>query len=107
MNFKVSFTENAKQDLLEIFYYVVAHGSPQKAKTLIEKLEKLCSKLETFPYRGHYTPELEAVGIALYREVHYKPYRIIYQVLETEVIIHCVIDGRRDLYHLLQKKLLQ
>lgn len=107
MSFKVSFTENANQDLLELFYYVALHDSPQKAETLIEKLESLCSKLEKFARRGHYPPELEIMGITLYREVHYKPYRVIYQILETEVIIHCVIDGRRDLYHLLQKKLLR
>lgn len=107
MNFKVSFTENARQDLLEIFYYVAIHDSPQKAETLIQKLETLCSKLEKFPRRGHYPPELDLLSITLYREVHYGPYRITYQILEASVIIHCVLDGRRNLYDLLQKKLLR
>jgi toxin ParE1/3/4 len=47
--------------------------------------------------RGHTPPELERIGIYEYREIHYKPYRIIYQIIESDVYVHCVLDGRREL----------
>jgi toxin ParE1/3/4 len=47
------------------------------------------------------------VGIAEYREVHYKPYRIIYRIHARTVIVYCVLDGRRDMQTLLQHRLLR
>ncbi len=52
-------------------------------------------------------PELERVGVSRYREVHYKRYRIIYEVLGKTVYVHCVFDGRRDLQAVLERRLLR
>ena len=57
--------------------------------------------------RGHIPPELERVGVYEYREIYFKPYRIIYQIVESDVYIHCVLDSRRDLEDLLQERLLR
>ena len=60
-----------------------------------------------FPIRGHLPPELERIGVLDYKEIHYKPYRIIYQIIESTVYVHCVLDGRRDLQQLLEERLLR
>jgi toxin ParE1/3/4 len=50
---------------------------------------------------------LERLGVLEYREVFFKPYRIIYEVAGASVFVHCVLDGRRDLRDILQQRLLR
>jgi toxin ParE1/3/4 len=40
-----------------------------------------------------------------YREIFFKPYRIIYRVLEHNVDVLLIADGRRDMQSLLQRRL--
>jgi toxin ParE1/3/4 len=40
-----------------------------------------------------------------YRQVFFKPYRVIYEVTRSEVVIHVVADGRRNLKALLMRRL--
>ncbi len=40
-------------------------------------------------------------------QVHFKPYRIIYQVAGRKVLIHCVLDGRRAVQEILERRLLR
>ena len=42
-----------------------------------------------------------------FREVLFKPYRIIYEVVKTQVYVHCVLDGRRNIQDLLQERILE
>ncbi|MFZ0134268.1 MAG: hypothetical protein WAK95_17140 [Desulfobacterales bacterium] len=53
------------------------------------------------------TKELLAVGLREYREIVFKPYRIIYRVMAKNVYVMVIADGRRDLHTLLQRPLLQ
>jgi toxin ParE1/3/4 len=76
-------------------------------EALLDKLEETCLSLSELPNRGPVPPELERVAVFDYLEIHYKPYRIIYQVISHRVFIHCVLDGRRDIGELLQKRLLR
>jgi len=107
MKYAVYWVEDAEKDLLEIYRYVALNDSPEKAEKLLGHLEQTILKLETLPDRGHYPPELERIGIHEYQEVFFKPYRIVYQIMESEVFIHCVLDGRRDLQDLLQNRVLR
>jgi toxin ParE1/3/4 len=70
-------------------------------------LERACFGLAEFPDRGNIPKELIVLGIREYREVHFKPYRIIYRVGRRRVVIYCVLDGRRDMLSLLQLRLLR
>ena len=106
MRYRVYIITDAEDDLLPIFCYV-AHDSPAKADKLLSKLEDACLRLADFPNRGHVPPELERVAVLDYLEIHYKPYRIIYQISSNKVFIHCVLDGRRDLQELLRNRLLR
>lgn len=107
MKFKIHIVEDAEQDLLELFKYVEKKDSYQKAIRLLEKIENTCQGLSELALRGHTPPELERIGIFEFKEVHYKPYRIINQIIDQNVFIHCVLDGRRDLQDLLQQRLLR
>ncbi len=97
----------AEDDLFDIYRHVASADSEQKAERLIQKLRALCLNLAELPDRGHVPPELEFIGVLDYLEVHYKPYRVIYQVIGEQVYVHAVIDGRRDLPELLEQRLLR
>jgi toxin ParE1/3/4 len=107
MNNKVYIIADAEDDLLEIAHYVMINDSEEKAEALLKKIEETCLSLKKYPNRGHAPPELARIGIYSFQEIHYKPYRIIYQVIKSEVYIHCVLDGRRSLQELLEKRLLK
>ena len=46
-------------------------------------------------------------GIKSYREVHFKPFRIVYEVIAREVFILLIVDGRRSLQTILAQRLLR
>jgi toxin ParE1/3/4 len=58
------------------------------------------------PDRGNHPKELLALGIREYRELHFKPYRILYRVIERKMYVYLIADGRRDLQTLLQQRLI-
>jgi toxin ParE1/3/4 len=85
---------------------VTVHDSPRKADHILEKIEKTFSMLAEFSDRGVYPKELLRLGIREYREIFFKPYRIIYRVMEKNVYVLLIVDGRRDLHSLLQRRLI-
>jgi toxin ParE1/3/4 len=107
MTFKVYIIADAEQDIIEIFDYIALSDSIEKAEYVYKKIEEKCLSLSELPDRGHFPPELERIGIFEYKEVHFKPYRIIYQVIDSNIYVHCVLDGRRELQELLEKRLLR
>jgi len=107
MKFEIVIIAAAKSDLREIFHYVELNDSFERADMLVDGVERAIAALAEMPQRGHYPPELDRIGNREFREIHFKPYRIIYSIRENEVIIHCVLDGRRDMQTLLQQRLLR
>ena len=106
--FSVHLLSGAKQDLLSLHSYVVLNDSREKADNLLDEIQARCSKLKRMPLRGREVPELERIGIAHeFRELISGPYRIIYRVTKSEVFVHCILDGRRDLQDLLEERLLR
>ena len=105
--YRVRLADEAQQDIVDIYRYVATHDSVKSAGYLLDELEKLCAELSSLPQRGHLPPELERVSVTAYREVHFKPYRVIYEVVGREVFVHCVLDGRRDMQSLLERRLLR
>ena len=102
--YTVNVTRDAKADLLDIYDYVAAYDAPRKADQLIGKLESLMATLAVFPECGSINKELRELGIRDYREVYFKPYRVIYTVKPSQVFVMIVVDGRRDLQSLLQRR---
>ncbi len=75
------------------------------ADQLIDNLNYAATSLETIQLRGHCPPEVEHIGILEFKEILFKPYRIIYQMIASDVFIHCVLDGRRQVIDILQERL--
>lgn len=107
MKYSVFIISDAEDDIFEIYRYVATSDSVTKADQLIRKLQKNCMSLSELPNRGHTPPELKRIAIFGYLEIHYKTYRIIYQLIGKRIYIHCILDGRRDLQELLQQRLLR
>ncbi len=77
------------------------------ADRLLKALDDACDRLTEMRERGNIPKELVRVGITDYREVHYKPYRIIYRVIGSDVVVYCIVDGRRDMQSFLERRLLR
>jgi len=107
MKHKVLIDPQAKQDLKEIFIYVAVNDNLSSANKLLDAIESSCYRLDEFPERGHIPPELKATGIKKYLEIHYKPYRIIYEIENELVYIHSILDGRRNIQEILSERLLR
>ena len=105
--YRVRLAEDAEQDLVDIHRFVASHDSAEKAAYVLDQLESICSCLAELPERGHVPAELDRVGVSNFREAHFKPYRVIYEVIKQDVFIHCVLDGRRDMQSLLERRLLR
>jgi toxin ParE1/3/4 len=103
----VLLTDDAQADLQELYDYIAAHDAPAKADAVLGKLEALVASLSNLPARGAVTKELRDVGIRDYREVYFKPYRVIYRVMDGKVFVYLIVDGRRDLQTLLTQRLLR
>ena len=103
---EVLLTQGAEQDLENIYDYVAEFDSPANADHLLERLLRVVQGLENFPERGAYPKELIALGIRDYRQIAFKPYRVIYRVLNHKVYIYLIVDGRRDMRSVLERRLL-
>jgi toxin ParE1/3/4 len=106
MPFTVWLTNDAAADIEALYDYIVLHDAPQKADYVLEQTENAFSRLSEFPERGTYPKELAILGIREYREIFFKPYRTIYRVIDREVYVLLIVDGRRDMQALLQRRLL-
>ena len=105
--YDVRVDNDAEDDLFDIYSYVALNDSIEQADRLFEHLKRACYSLRTLPRRGHIPPELQDIGVSQFREIRYKPYRIFYSIESTAVIVHCVLDGRRDMQTLLAEHLLR
>ena len=101
MSFAVFLTAEAEADVFDIYKYILAGDGRDRADHVLAKLQESCQSLTEMPRRGHIPPELERVGLRGFLEIHFKPYRIMYQVVDNNVYIHCVLDGRRALQDVL------
>lgn len=106
MTHKVFLTRGAEHDLEEIYNYISGHDPQDNADHVLDKLMEVAETLAAFPERGAYPKELLALGIREYRQAHFKPYRLIYRVIGSQVFIYMITDGRRDMQTLLSGRIL-
>ena len=104
--YEVLLTEGAEQDLEALYDYIAEFDSVANANHVLDRLMQVVEGLAQFPERGSYPKELVALGIKDYRQTAFKPYRVIYRVLGTRVIIYLIADGRRDMQSVLARRLL-
>jgi toxin ParE1/3/4 len=104
---QVIITFEAEKDILDIYDYIAKKDTLQNAEYVLDNLESLILSLEESPERGHYPPELSIQGIKEFKEVIFKPYRAIYEIIGSKVIVHLCVDGRRDMKALLERRLIR
>lgn len=106
MSFRVELTRDANADLNRLADFLAQHQTIEQAAYVVSQLEAVIAKLTAYPERGAYPPELLALGIREYRQVFFKPYRLIYRVMGKRVVVMLIADGRRDMVALLGERLL-
>ena len=105
--YTVRLTQEAEDDLLDLFEYIARQDSADNAYHVLAELESVILSLEQQAERGHYPAELIEHGIKDYREVLFKPYRVIYEVEANRVFVLACFDGRRDMQLLLERRFLR
>jgi toxin ParE1/3/4 len=106
MTFQVVLTTDAERDLEDIVIYIAKHDSPRSAEHVLRRILDIADSLKSEPNRGSTPKELRALGDQEYRQIFFKPYRLIYRVVEQQVVIYLIADGRRDMQSLLARRLL-
>jgi toxin ParE1/3/4 len=106
VTFEVLLTEGAEQDLESIHNYIAEFDCVANANYVLDELMNVVASLSKFPQRGSYPKELVSLGIKEYRQTFFKPYRVIYRVTASQVIIYLIADGRRDMQSVLARRLL-
>lgn len=86
MAFKIIWSAQAREDLRDIVRFVAQHN-PAAAESLGCSLISRIDSLEQFPLLGRAVPE---VGSHEIREIIFRPYRIIYQVIDAPQVIAVV-----------------
>lgn len=106
MKYRLLITDAAIQDLEEIFDWIAEHDSPAKADALLDRILQVTESIAALPGRGSRPPELPADPSSGVRQVYFKPYRIIYEIDGSRIIVHLIADGRRNMQSLLLRRLL-
>ena len=104
--FEVLLTDGAEQDLEAIHDHISEFDCVANANHVLDELMAVVESLSAFPERGSYPKELVGLGIKEYRQTFFKPYRVIYRVAGSQVIIYLIADGRRDMQSVLARRLL-
>lgn len=106
-HFEVVLTQDAEHDLEDLYSYIANYDSLQNADRVLDRLTEVAENLSAHPERGSVPKELRSLGIREYRQVFFKPYRLIYRVIDARVIVYLIVDGRRDMQSLLARRLLK
>lgn len=101
----VRLTDAAARDLEQICEWIAEHDSPVRALHVLDRITSAAERVGKSPHSGSRPPELPPGMEAEYRQVFFKPYRVIYEVRRSEVVIHLIADGRRNLQSLLLRRL--
>ncbi len=105
--FQVAWTRTAVRDLEELLDDVAADRGADQARRTYEHLRRAIASLTTMPRRCRQVPELRDLGLAEYREVVDRPYRLVFRIVDRQVVILAVLDSRRDLEELLVQRALE
>lgn len=104
--FEVLLTEGAERDLEAIQDYISEFDGVANANYMLDELMDVVESLSKLPERGSYPKELVGLGIKEYRQTFFKPYRMIYRVTGSQLIVYLIADGRRDMQSVLARRLL-
>lgn len=89
---KVVWSVLAEQRALEAVEYI-AHDRPEGAEVWLDELIGRVAKLDRLARRGRVIPE---IGLPAYREIFHAPYRVLYRVDSSQVVILTLRHWRRS-----------
>jgi toxin ParE1/3/4 len=101
------YSDGARSDLLAIADDIADQHSEANAEFAITSIERRIRTLERFPERGRVVPELHWHGITTVREVFARPWRILYQLGDDEVLVMAGYHERRRLDDVLLERFLR
>ena len=104
--YEILLTQGAEQDLESIHDYIAEFDCVANGNYVLDRLMEAVEALVKYPEKSSYPKELVALGIKEYRQTTFKPYRVIYRVAGSQVVIYLIVDGRRDMQSLLARRLL-
>lgn len=106
VKYAVLLTRGAEQDLEAVVDYISEADGPVRCSHVIDQFGACFERLSSMPERGGHPRELLSLGNKEYRQVFFKPYRIIYRIRGKTVLVYVIADSRRDLQSLLSRRLL-
>lgn len=92
----VTWSALAEERALEAVDYI-AQDRPQAAAAWLEELLERVARLDRFARRGRVVPE---IGRSTVREIRHAPYRVIYRVNASRVVILTTSSLSRDNVHM-------
>jgi toxin ParE1/3/4 len=104
MAFHVRTTVGAREDLRDLHTYIYENDSLESADCVAQEIVRAAMALRDFPNRGANPPELLRMGNRSYRQIFFKPYRILYRIRGNTVHLAVIADGRRDMALLLSRR---
>ena len=93
---RVTWSALAEKRALEAVDYI-AQDRPQAAAAWLEELLERVARLDRFARRGRVVPE---IGRSTVREIRHAPYRVIYRVDASRVVILTTSSLSRDNVHM-------
>src|SRR5260370_35265074 len=104
---KLRIHEGAEEDTKDLRRYILKSFGAQTWKQSAAQLALTFANIRQFPQSGYVPAELADFGGLNFREALSGANRVIYEVRDDTIYIHVVVDTRRDLRTLLQKRLLR
>jgi toxin ParE1/3/4 len=89
--YRVDVTRTAERDIAAIHAYI-ARDNPPAAAAWLDTVERSIASLEQWPRRCQIIPEASELGVE-YRHLVDAPYRTIFRIVKSRVIIVRVIHG--------------
>jgi toxin ParE1/3/4 len=91
---RVIFNPETEDDLFRLYEYIAGDSTPERALRYIDRIEKFCFTLRTFPQRGRplggALSEIRVVGFE-------RRASIVFRITEEEVVILRILYGGRHL----------
>ncbi len=93
MSLELRWTEHAVNQLGAIAEYI-GLASPVYAEQVVERIVDRLRQAQAFPESGRRVPE--ALNMDL-RELIESPYRVVYRVTSSAILVIAIVHGRQDL----------
>ena len=104
--YSVIWAREAENDFHNLIDYLIMNDSATTER-IFEEILQNADSLATFPERRWLVPEISAPISSNIHEIFFKPWRMIYRILDDQVRILMLIDGRKPLDDELMRFLLK